>query len=334
MFNILKRHDGNPILSPNDIPFECSLAFNAGVTKFNGKYVMVLRCDYGLTEDTFKEGKIFKTRLGLATSDDGIKWHVDKQKNILNNLISEEITHLSDPRLTVINGRCYICFAIDTLHGIRGCIAVTDDFEKFEILSMSVPDNRNMVLFPEKVNDMFVRLERPFPVYSRGGIDRFDIWISNSPDCRYWGNSELLLGVEDVPWANDKLGAGAPPIKTEEGWLTIFHAVDIDRTRGKNGWEEKWQKRYSAGLILLDLDNPYKIKSMYKEPLMLPVTEYEIQMGFRQNVIFPGGMILEDNGEVKIYYGAADTCECLATAHIDDLLALCENTEFIRNKKI
>jgi beta-1,4-mannooligosaccharide/beta-1,4-mannosyl-N-acetylglucosamine phosphorylase len=322
MFNILKRHEGNPVLSPKDIPYECSLVFNAGVAKFNGKYVMVFRCDYGLTEDTFQEGKIFRTRLGLAISDDGVNWHIDRNKNILRNLLSKEITHVYDPRLTVIDGRCYMCFAIDTHHGIRGGIAVTDDFEDFEILSMTVPDNRNMVLFPEKINGMFVRLERPFPVYSRGGIDQFDIWISTSPDCRYWGNSELLLGLEDVPWANDKLGPGAPPIKTEEGWLTLFHAVDIDRNREKNGWEEKWQKRYSVGIMLLDFDNPSKIKELHQKPLLIPEAEYETQKGFRRNVIFPGGMILEDNGEVKIYYGAADTCECLATVDLGDLLAL------------
>jgi len=320
--DIVKRYSDNPVLSPQAVPYECSLAFNAGVTKFKGKYVMVFRCDYGLTEDTFKEGKTFGTRLGLAISDDGIKWNIDKEKNILNHLISKEITRVYDPRLTVINGRCYICFAIDTFHGIRGGIAVTDDFEKFEVLSMTVPDNRNMVLFPEKLNGLFMRLERPFPVYSRRGMDRFDIWISNSPDCLFWGNSALLLGVEDVSWANDKLGPGAPPIKTKDGWLTVFHVVDIDHKRGKNGWETGWRKRYSMGLMLLDLTNPYKIKSLYKEPLMIPETKYETQTGFRKNVIFPGGMILEDSGEVKIYYGAADTCECLATVDLDDLLKL------------
>lgn len=117
--------------------------------------------------------------------------------------------------------------------------------------------------------------------------------------------------------------AGAPPIKTKAGWLTLFHAVDIDRTRGKNGWEEKWQKRYCAGIMLLDLKDPTKIIGLYKEPLIAPETRYETEEGYRTNVIFPGGMILEDNGEVKIYYGASDTIECLATANVDELIALC-----------
>ena len=100
----------------------------------------------------------------------------------------EEVSRAYDPRLTVLDGRCYMCFAVDTKHGLRGGIAVTEDFEKFEVLSLTVPDNRNMVLLPRKIGGKYVRLERPFPVYSRGGQDRFDTWISDSPDLKYWGN--------------------------------------------------------------------------------------------------------------------------------------------------
>jgi beta-1,4-mannooligosaccharide/beta-1,4-mannosyl-N-acetylglucosamine phosphorylase len=168
-----------------------------------------------------------------------------------------------------------------------------------------------------------VRLERPFPVYGRGGVDRFDIWCSDSPDLRYWGNTQLVLGVEDVPFANDKLGPAAPPVRTEKGWLTTFHAVDRDPSRGKNGWEDRWQKRYCAGIMLLDLEDPSKVIGMSKLPLIAPEAPYEVEEGFRTNVIFPGGMILEDSGEVKIYYGAADTVECLATAEVGELIKLC-----------
>ncbi len=290
--------------------------FNAGVTKFLGKYVMIFRNDYGSVEEQRLEG----TNLGLAFSDDGVRWQV--QAKPCFELHDEEIRRAYDPRLTVIDGRCCMCFAVDTHHGVRGGIAVTDDFDSFEVLSISTPDNRNMVLFSEKVGNMFVRLERPFPVYSRGG-ERFDTWISDSPDLKYWGNSHLLLGVEDVPFANTKVGPGAPPVKTDRGWLTTFHAVDTDPARGKNGWEPAWRKRYTAGIMLLDLHDPRRIVGLCREPLLAPEAPYEVEGGFRNNVIFPGGMILEDTGEVKIYYGAADTTECLATAHVDDLLGLC-----------
>ncbi|MDZ4200437.1 MAG: glycoside hydrolase family 130 protein, partial [Kiritimatiellia bacterium] len=230
-----------------------------------------------------------------------------------------------DPRLTVLDGRVYMCFATNTRHGLRAGIAVTDDFSKFDILHLTTPDNRNMVMFPEKISGLYVRLERPFPVYSRGGKDRFDAWLSASPDLRYWGDSELVLAVEDVPFANDKVGPAAQPVRTKQGWLTTFHAVDRDdATRGKNGWEAQWTKRYTAGIMLLDLEDPSKIIGMSKQPLIAPEAPYETSNGYRNDVIFPGGMILEDSGEVKIYYGAADTVECLATAHVDDLLALCK----------
>ena len=316
---VITRYAGNPIVSKDDLPYPSNLVFNAGVCKYQGKYVMVFRNDHG-----WKDSRFAGTNLGIAFSDDGVRWDVSKTPFLsLKDVADGEICRVYDPRLTVIDGKCFLCLAVDTRHGIRGAVAVTDDFESVEFLSMSTPDNRNLVLFPERIGDNFVRLERPFPVYSRGR-DRFDIWISKSPDLRYWGDSSLLLGVEDVPFANDKIGPGAPPVKTEKGWLTLFHTVDIDPGRGKNGWEPVWKKRYCAGLMLLDLENPDKVIGLCRQPLIAPETDYETEEGFRTQVVFPGGMILEDNGEVKIYYGAADTVECLATAHVDELLALCE----------
>lgn len=319
--NVITRYqNGEPVLSKKDIPYEADCIFNAGVAKFRGRYVMAFRNDYRYNG----RGGFEKCVVGLAFSGDGIHWEVqDKPFLTVEDMKDPEVTRVYDPRLTVIDDRCYLCFAVDTKHGLRGGIAVTDDFRSVEVLSMTVPDNRNMVLFPEKIDGKYARLERPLPVYSRGGKDRFDIWMSYSPDLKYWGESRLLMGVEDVPYANDKIGPGAPPVKTEAGWLTLFHAVDIDRTRGKNGWEERWQKRYCGGVMLLDLKDPSKIIGMYKEPLIAPETEYETEGGFRTNVIFPGGMILEEDKTVKIYYGASDTVECLATARLEDLIRLC-----------
>lgn len=317
---ITRYQNGEPILSKKDIPYEADCIFNAGVAKYRGRYVMAFRndCRYN------GRGGFEKCAVGLAFSGDGIHWEVqDKPFLTVEDMGDPEVTRVYDPRLTVMEDRCYLCFAVDTKHGLRGGVAVTDDFRSMEVLSMTVPDNRNMVLFPEKIDGKYVRLERPFPVYSRGGRDRFDIWMSYSPDLKYWGESRLLMGVEDVPYANDKIGPGAPPVKTEAGWLTLFHAVDIDRTRGKNGWEDRWQKRYCGGIMLLDLKDPSRIIGMCREPLIAPETEYETEGGFRTNVIFPGGMILEEDGTVKIYYGASDTVECLATARVEDLIRLC-----------
>ena len=314
---IINRYKNNPILAADDVPYDSSLVFNAGITKYQGKYVMVFRNDYYSEE----KSRVTKINLGLAYSDDGVNW--DVQPDPCFELEGEDIVWAYDPRLTVIDDRCYMCFAVDTHHGIRGGIAVTDDFKDFEVLSLSVPDNRNMVLFPKKLNGKYLRLERPFPVYSRGE-DRFDIWLSDSPDLKYWGNSKLVLGVEDIDFSNNKIGPGAPPVKTEAGWLTTFHAVDLDPEKGKNGWQDIWQKRYTAGIMLLDLDNPSKVIGLSEKPLLAPEVSYEVEGGYRNDVIFPTGMLLEDDGEVKIYYGAADTVMALATANVDDLIKACQ----------
>ena len=323
----IKRYEQNPVLRKSDVPYPCELVFNAGVIKYHGEYVMVFRNDY----DYISGGRFGGTNIGICTSQDGIHWSVKpepcfdiKNPDIIAcfDLPQGEVTRCYDPRLIVIDGEVYMCFAVDTRHGLRGGIAKTTDFVHFEVLSLSVPDNRNMVLFPEKIGGKYMRLERPMPVYSRGR-DRFDIWMSESPDLIYWGNSSLIAGVEDFPYANDKVGPGAPPVKTDKGWLVFTHGVDLDPTRGKNGWEDTWKKRYCAGVLLLDLNDPRKVLGICKKPLLAPEAVYEKDEGFRTNVIFPTGAILEDDGTVKIYYGAADTVIALATANVNDLIDCC-----------
>ena len=314
--HVIKKLD-KPVLTHKDTPYNSALILNAAVEKYNGKYVMLFRNDYG----DFENHKLEGTSIGFATSENGIDWTVSDKPCF--RICDGEINRVYDPRITVIDGICYVCFAVDTKHGVCGGIAKTDDFEKFDIISLSPPDNRNMVLFPEKINGNFVRLERPMPVYSRGEKDRFDIWLSESPDLVYWGKSRLVMGVEDVPFANDKIGPAAQPIKTEKGWLTTFHAVELDPARGKNGWEDRWQKQYYAGIMLLDLNDPSKVIGKYDKPLIVCDRDYEVENGFRKDVIFPCGNVLEDNGEVKIYYGASDTVECMATADVNDLIGLC-----------
>lgn len=306
-----------PVLTYKDVPYPAGLTFNAGVIKKDGKYIMMFRNDYGDLDAHRLDG----TNIGLAYSDDGIKWNVTDKPCF--SMKTDEIMRIYDPRITYIDGEYQVCFAVDTKHGVCGGIATTDEkFENFEVKSISVPENRNMVIFPEKINGNYVRLERPMPVYSRDG-DIFDIFLSESPDLVYWGKSRLVLGVEDVPFCNTKIGPGAPPIKTEKGWLTLFHSVDFDETRGKNGWEKAWKKRYVIGIMLLDLNDPSKVIGMSKKPLMVPEKQYEIPYAFRKNALFPCGMILEDNREVKIYFGESDAVVALATAKLDDLLALC-----------
>ena len=263
----------------------------------------------------------FSTDLGIARSRDGVHWTVGPKPAW--SVRDDEVMRVYDPRLTVVEGRVVLCFAMDTRHGLRGGVATTEDFERFEVQSLSVPDDRNMVVFPERIGGRYVRLERPMPVYSRyGKTEAFDIWLSESPDLRFWGESRLVLGAERVPYATTKIGPTAPPVRTPKGWLATIHAVRVVE-RELASWEGGWHKEYCAGLMLLALDDPSKVIGLSREPILPPVEDYETT-GYRGNVIFPGGMILEDSGEVKIYYGAADTVECLATADLGELLALCE----------
>jgi beta-1,4-mannooligosaccharide/beta-1,4-mannosyl-N-acetylglucosamine phosphorylase len=313
----MRRYPDNPILSADRIPYPATLIFNAGVAKYQGKYVMAFRNDHGGHPGSSEFGG---TNIGVAFSSDGVRWEVRPRPWI--EWKTDEVSRAYDPRITVIDGRCYLCFAVDTAHGIRGGIAVTDDLERWDLLSLSAPDNRNMVLFPQKLGGKFLRLERPFPIYGRGAPESFDLWFSDSPDCAYWGNTQLVLGSEQVPWANSKIGPGAPPVRTRAGWLTAFHAVTVDKSKELPAWHKGWHKTYTIGLALLDLEQPWKVVGMCREPLMTPSERYELE-GYRGHVLFPGGMILEPDGEVKLYYGAADTVECLATAHVDDLVALC-----------
>ena len=313
----ISRYSGNPVLTSADVPYPSDLVFNAGVIPWQGGYAMVFRNDYGYLGRASFSG----TNLGLALSPDGLHWQVEDQP--VFSVQDNEIRRVYDPRLTVIDGEVYMTFAVDTRHGLRGGIAHSDDLHHFEIISMSVPDNRNMVLFPQKYQGMYMRLERPMPVYSRGHKDRFDMWWSESPDLVHWGNSHLVAGVEDFPFANDKIGPGAPPVYTEKGWLAITHTVDIDPERGKNGWEDRWTKRYCTAAVLLDRDEPWKMIGRTKVPLLVPETEYEARDGFRWNVVFPTAAVPAPDGKLRIYYGAADTVIALAEAKTDDIIALC-----------
>lgn len=309
-----------PVLTRYDCPYNAALTFNAGVVKKDGAYIMLFRNDYG----DYEKQRLDGTHIGLAKSDDGLHFTVDPEVKFA--ISDGEIWRVYDPRVSFLEGmegRAVVTCAVDTHHGLRSGIAVTEDFKTYEFISLSAPDNRNMVLFPEKIGGKYLRLERPMPVYSRGG-DRFDLWLSESYDLVHWGKSSLVLAVEDLPYANDKIGPGAPPLKTPYGWLVLFHAVDRDDSRGKNGWEDRWQKRYTIGVMLLDLEDPTRVIGVSERPIMVPEGKDETEEGFRTNVLFPCGATLEEDGKtVRIYYGAADTIVKAATAPLDDLVAVC-----------
>ena len=326
----LKKY--GPVLTREQIPYSSALVFNAGVVKYHDRYVMMFRNDYGFSRqdyDDFYSGlsdnTVPHTNIGLAFSRDGIRWEVFPEPCF--EMSGNGIRRAYDPRLTVIEDQCAVCFAVDTDSGIRGGVALTEDFTRFDIKSLSVPENRNMVLFPEKINGKYVRLERPFLCAQP---QKFDIWLTSSPDLEHWGGARLLLAHSKVPYANRKIGPGAPPLKTPYGWLTLFHGV-FQADAPLASWQRDWRSLYYTGIMLLNLEDPSRIISMAGQPLIAPERDYELD-GFRGGVVFPGGMIAEPDGTVKIYYGAADTVECLATAKLDDLIEFCFNCNQKRGK--
>jgi len=317
----ITRYPGNPVLSAADVPFPCSLAFNAGVTKCEDRYIMIFRNDIADKPG----GRIVDFNLGIAFSADGIDWEVRPEP--INADPDHPLRRASDPRLHFLEGRFYLTFST-ACRGTCGGLAVSDDLESWEVLSVSPPDNRNMVLFPERLGGKIMRLERPFAGYLRPG-DRFDMWLSASPDGRFWGESKLVMTCDQLPWTNDKIGPGAPPLKTDKGWLALLHAVDRDESRAW-GWEGNWNKRYTIGLALLDLQEPWRVLGYCREPLMVPEPEFSYEAeGYRPYVLFPTGNALDDDGKVNIYYGAADTVTGVAFGYVDELVDFAKNHSMV-----
>ncbi len=298
-----KRYVGNPILSREDIPYPCNTVFNAAAVKFNDEYLLLIRV----------EDLSGYSHLTLARSKDGYRFTVDARPWIVpckeEPFETYERFGVEDPRITPIDGRYYITYTAFGPHGPRVGIGVTDDFEHFERIGLVTEvDNKDAVLFPEKINGQYVMIDRP----SGFGGARGDIWITFSPDLIHWGKAKVLLAPEPG-WSSSKLGISTPPIKTSEGWLLLYHGV---RQTGAG-------RLYRVGAMLLDLENPAKVLDYTPHFIFGPEEVYE-RTGDVPNVVFPCGAIPEDDGTLKVYYGAADTYIALAEARIDDLVQACK----------
>lgn len=317
---LLRRHPANPIVTAADVPFGASLVFNPGVVRWNERYLMAFRVDDG---DAPGEVPHERTVIALASSDDGVSWQVRPSPWIAWH--DDEVVRAYDPRLSVVDDELFVTFAVDTRHGIRGALARVTDLDGehgWRLLDLTLPDNRNLTLFPERIKGRLARLERPFAVYGRGAPEAFDLWCAFSPDGTYWGDARLVLGSEQVPWANAKIGPGAPPLRTDAGWLVLFHAVDVDAARELPAWHRGWHKAYTMGALVLDTHEPWRVLGMCREPVLRPEADYELR-GFRGHVVFPGAALQEPGGALRVYYGAADTCIALAEGDVDRVVARC-----------
>jgi beta-1,4-mannooligosaccharide/beta-1,4-mannosyl-N-acetylglucosamine phosphorylase len=225
----IRRYAGNPVLSSKDIPYEADLIFNAGAIKRDGRYVMMFRNDHG---KHLGPGNVEKRSLGIAYSDDGYTWAAEKTP--VDVELNPFFKTAYDPRLIVVDGQVYTCFCF-TENGTRGAIATTADFKKWELVATTLPGNRNLVMFPEKIGGKYWRLERPMEYLY--GDERFDMWISASPDARYWGDHSLSLGLERAWWGNMKIGPSTPPPSrpTKDGSCSSTPSTSTRRAHGAGG---------------------------------------------------------------------------------------------------
>ena len=201
---------------------------------------------------------------------------------------------IEDPRIARIGDVFYITYVAVSRHGVGTALASTKDFKQFARHGIIFPpENKDVVLFPEKIGGQYYALHRPV------GATRFtrpEIWLGTSPDLIHWGHHEQLLGGSET-WDIGRIGAGTPPLRTPEGWLEVYHG-------NSKREEDIGIGAYAGGLLLLDLNDPRRIIGR-SGAVLLPETEYECE-GFVPNVIFPTGIVAH-NDNLLVYYGGADT---------------------------
>ena len=292
------RYNKNPILTKEDVPFKVNSIFNPGAVKYDGKYLLFCRV----------EMPIGRSSLVIAESEDGYNFKV-ASKHVLTPEDHKDFYDyvkwgIEDTRITQIENKFYLTYTGYSKFQPLVMLSETSIFVDFKIHGpISEPSNKDCAIFPEKINGYYWKVDRP------SAEKRRDIWISRSPDIIHWGGHKVLLEPEPGTWETDRIGSSSNPIKTREGWLMLYHGVR--------------SSIYKLGVVLLDLEKPWLVIGKSKGPIISPDYDYE-RIGDVNNVIFSNGWILEDNGDVKIYYSGADLNICLAETNIEYLLSLCK----------
>jgi len=300
MKELATRHPNNPIISSKDIPGRANCVFNSGAIVHNNEIVMLLNT---WASDWTPEFLVARSQDGLSFDiSDTVMVRPPREYPYTSN------EGIFDTRITLLENWYYITYNVSSHLGGRIMLARTRDFEEIETVGfITAPDHRNCVLFPEKIDGQYVRLERP------NVGDAGDIYISTSPNLIHWGQTLLLLERATRYWESAKIGPGAPPVKTDKGWLIIYHGC----RQSMNGFA------YHAGCMLLDLDDPSRVIGKLRDCLIWPEALYE-RVGNVGNVVFPtAALVRGGTDELMIYYGAADTCICLATAGVSELVEAC-----------
>jgi len=296
----LGRYEGNPIITPRQgHAWESDGTFNPGAVAFEGTVHILYRA----------MDANWVSRLGYARSRDGKKIDFRSSEPVLVPTAEWEEFGCEDPRITPADGVFYVTYTAYSRRGPRIALASTKDLSHFEKHGLVGPDlnDKDCVIFPERIDGKIAilhRLEAKIQIAYFESIDA----LTNSRD--FWTKYLTHLDEYEVmraklAWEERKVGVGPPPIKTDRGWLVIYHGVSIDRV-------------YRAGAMLLDLDEPRKVLARTREPILEPEMEFE-KRGVVPNVVFPDGAVVKD-GVLLSYYGGADKVCCLATAPLDEFL--------------
>ncbi len=240
--------------------------------------------------------------LRIARSHDGVHFTVDSEP-FMFPATAYETFGIEDPRIAEMEDAYYITYTSVSPFGVCASLATTRDFQSVQRLGVIFPpENKDVVLFPEKIDGRYFALHRPVP----GDIGGPEIWIADSPDLIHWGNHTHLLGVRPERWDSRRMGAGAVPLRTEAGWLEVYHAADE-------------QGRYALGAVLMDLTDPRRVLARSSNPLLAPELPYEVE-GFYGNVVFTCGTVLVGD-TLRIYYGVADSAMAGAELSLSEVLS-------------
>lgn len=319
----LKKYEGNPVLRPTgEGNWEKVAVLNPGAWYENGKVYMLYRAS-----GEFVDYRIY---FGLAVSEDGYNFKRASDTPVFAPEVKDlDAGCVEDARIVKFGDYYYITYACRALppemfwkgrapkypdsapralreNLTRSAIARTKDFRTYERLGAITGDDvddRDVILFPEKINGKYVMFHRPAEwVGPKYGTDKPGIWLAWSDDMMHW-KDEHLLAVPEFEWESKKIGGGTPPIKTDKGWLVIYHGVGQPHV-------------YRAGAMMLDLKDPRKIIARCPDFILEPEAEFE-KKGFVNDVVFPTGNVVI-NGKLFVYYGGADTVCCVATADLKE----------------
>lgn len=306
--DVLWRYSENPIVDWNPTA-KSARVFNSAVVPYGDGFIGVFRSDH-------KNGT---PQLHVGVSKDGLDWEIEDEEIHWKDEDGKDYqpVYAYDPRVVHIEGSYYIVWCTD-FGGPALALGKTTDFKQFiRLPNICTPFNRNGVLFPRKINGNFVLLNRP----SDNGHTPFgDIYISESPDLIYWGKHRKVMSVSPENWwQSQKIGPGATPIETDEGWLVFYHGV----VNTCNGYV------YSIGAALLDAKEPSIVLKRAKDYLLAPEKVYETT-GFVPNVCFPCATVCDaETGRIVIYYGAADTYIAVAFTTLEDVLQRLECNNYL-----